>query len=88
MIKTVNEKLPKMSDLRPDLNIPEMVEHIVSKALMKNPKDRFNSIVDFASNLTAACEASGFASVKGVKQSEEDRLQNPSTRVSERLRGQ
>ncbi|MBU6455643.1 MAG: serine/threonine protein kinase [Cyanobacteria bacterium REEB67] len=88
MIKTVNEKLPKMGDIRPDLNIPEMVEHIVSKALMKNPKDRFDAIVDFSNNLTAACEASGFASIKGMKQSGDDRLQNPSTRVSERLRGQ
>jgi eukaryotic-like serine/threonine-protein kinase len=88
MVKTVNEKLPTMAEVRPDLNIPEMVEHIVSKALMKNPKDRFDNIVDFANNLTAACEASGFASVKGMKQSDDDRLQNPSTRVSERLRGQ
>lgn len=88
MVKTVNEKLPKMAELRPDLNIPEMVEHIVSKALMKNPRERFDNIVDFSNNLTAACEASGFATVKGLNQNDDDRLQNPSTRVSERLRGQ
>lgn len=88
MVKTVNEKLPMMRAVRPDLEIPEPVDLVVARALQKNPNDRHTSMTLFAEELTKACEGSGFGSRQGFKQSKDDRLENPSSRVSERLRGQ
>jgi serine/threonine protein kinase len=88
MVKTVNEKVPLMSTIAPDLGIPEPVDLVVARALQKNPKDRHNSAVDFAKELAIACQGSGFTSVKPVKQKDDGRLQNPPGWVSERSRGQ
>ncbi|MBK7748669.1 MAG: serine/threonine protein kinase [Candidatus Obscuribacter sp.] len=88
MVKTVNEKVPLMSTVRPDLGIPEPVDLVIARALQKNPNDRHSSINVFASELIKSCEGSGFAFTKGSQQSEDDRLQNPSSRVNERMRGQ
>lgn len=87
MVKTVNEKMPLMSTVRPDLGIPEPVDLVVAKALQKNPKDRHASAVDFAKDLQLACQATGFTLVKGNDQKNDGRLQNQSQRVNERTRG-
>jgi hypothetical protein len=86
MVKTVNEKMPLMSTVRPDLGIPEPVDLVVAKALQKNPKDRHASAVDFAKDLNVACQATGWL-VKGSDQKNDGRLQNQSQRVNERTRG-
>lgn len=88
MVKTVNEKVPLMATVRPDLGIPEPVDLVIARALQKNPKDRHSSITVFASELTKSCEGSGFAFTKETAEERDDRLQNPGNRVSERLRGQ
>jgi serine/threonine protein kinase len=87
MVKTVNDKMPLMSIVRPDLGIPEPVDLVIAKALQKNPKDRHASAVDFAKELTLACHAAGFSSIKVSKQNNDERLQNQSQRVNERTRG-
>jgi hypothetical protein len=87
MVKTVNQKMPLMSNVRPDLGIPEPVDLVVAKALQKNPKDRHASAVDFAKDLQLACQATGFTLVKGNDQKNDGRLQNQSQRVNERTRG-
>jgi Serine/threonine protein kinase len=88
MVKTVNEKVPLMSTLRPDLGIPEPVDLVIARALQKNPKDRHSSINVFASELVKSCEGSGFAFTKGYDKNNDGRLENPPNRVSERMRGQ
>lgn len=87
MVKTVNEKVPLMATVRPDLGIPEPVDLVIARALQKNPKDRHSSINLFASELTKSCEGSGFA-FTSVNEQDPDRLQNQPNRVSERMRGQ
>lgn len=52
--KIINEKPPAMSSIRE--NIPLNYEHVVNKALAKNPDDRYQSCFELAQDLTAKQE--------------------------------
>jgi len=45
-----------INKVRPDLQFPEMLERVVSKALSKNPDDRFQDMDDLASAITEAAK--------------------------------
>ena len=45
ILKHVSNPLPLPSSIKTD--IPEAIEHVILKALAKNPDDRFNNVADF-----------------------------------------
>ncbi len=47
----IRNKPPKLSDIAPDLVLPEELERIVGKCLEKNPSDRYDSTADLKKDL-------------------------------------
>ena len=59
MMKQVQDEPPPIAEFRPDL--PVAVEKIISRALAKQPDDRFQSAGELSKALAEACEGSVFA---------------------------
>jgi serine/threonine protein kinase len=57
--KHVHDKPIPLSQRRPDLKIPAVIERIVLKALEKDPANRHQTITDFARELEVAATAEG-----------------------------
>ncbi len=51
MLKHLEEPVAPLRELRPDLNLPEDLEPIISKALDKNPSDRYQTLNELKSEL-------------------------------------
>ncbi len=43
----LNMPPPKLSEIRPDLYIPERIEHVIGRALAKNKEDRYQNMDEF-----------------------------------------
>jgi eukaryotic-like serine/threonine-protein kinase len=54
LAKQVGEEPPRMSKVKPDLDIPRELENVVMRALAKKPDDRYATMTRFASALAYA----------------------------------
>ncbi|MBX9687791.1 MAG: protein kinase [Candidatus Obscuribacterales bacterium] len=51
MLKQIEEQAPRLSEMRPDLSYPETMEHVVAKAMEKDPAKRYQSMNELKSEL-------------------------------------
>ncbi|MGF1509192.1 MAG: protein kinase [Myxococcota bacterium] len=68
LLKHISDPPPKLSQIRPDLQVDPRLESVVMKALAKHPKDRFQVVGDLAAELEAFERAvtSGYAIPTGT----------------------
>jgi hypothetical protein len=52
--------------MKPELNLPESVERVITKALSRDPDGRYTTALEFATSLEAATKPGGGPSDSGL----------------------
>lgn len=54
MIARLRSEPLSLRKVRPDLDFPDVIEHVLGRAMQRNPDDRYQTTLDFANAFTAA----------------------------------